>query len=134
MGRVFGWGIGCGMCGMTAWLASSPVQQWGLTEDTPPCPCCPGVAALCVCVCVSHSASSFSEAMRMGAEVYHNLKNLIKDKYGEWAGDLFVFWEESVLGGREEEGRTQRQQEQEHLPLSTLVERQQVGTYDCGWV
>jgi hypothetical protein len=31
-----------------------------------------------------HSASSFSEAMRMGAEVYHNLKNLIKDKYGEW--------------------------------------------------
>jgi enolase len=29
------------------------------------------------------SASSFSEAMRMGAEVYHNLKNIIKDKYGE---------------------------------------------------
>jgi Enolase, C-terminal TIM barrel domain len=28
-------------------------------------------------------ASSFSEAMRMGAEVYHNLKALIKDKYGE---------------------------------------------------
>jgi enolase len=28
-------------------------------------------------------ASSFSEAMRMGAEVYHNLKNLIKDKYGK---------------------------------------------------
>jgi enolase len=32
---------------------------------------------------VSCSASSFSEAMRMGAEVYHNLKNLIKEKYGE---------------------------------------------------
>jgi enolase len=32
---------------------------------------------------VLHSASSFSEALRMGAEVYHNLKNLIKDKYGE---------------------------------------------------
>jgi len=29
------------------------------------------------------SASSFAEALRMGAEVYHNLKNLIKDKYGE---------------------------------------------------
>ncbi|GBF87902.1 enolase [Raphidocelis subcapitata] len=28
-------------------------------------------------------AASFSEAMRMGAEVYHNLKNLIKDKYGK---------------------------------------------------
>lgn len=27
-------------------------------------------------------ASSFSEAMRMGAEVYHNLKSLIKEKYG----------------------------------------------------
>jgi enolase len=32
---------------------------------------------------VSCSAASFSEALRMGAEVYHNLKNLIKDKYGE---------------------------------------------------
>jgi enolase len=28
-------------------------------------------------------AKSFSEAMRMGAEVYHNLKNLIKEKYGK---------------------------------------------------
>ncbi|KAF6255046.1 Enolase, C-terminal TIM barrel domain-containing protein [Scenedesmus sp. NREL 46B-D3] len=28
-------------------------------------------------------AASFSEAMRMGAEVYHNLKNLIKEKYGK---------------------------------------------------
>jgi enolase len=28
-------------------------------------------------------ASSFSEALRMGAEVYHNLKNLIKEKYGK---------------------------------------------------
>jgi enolase len=28
----------------------------------------------------TNSASSFSEALRMGAEVYHNLKNIIKDK------------------------------------------------------
>ena len=28
-------------------------------------------------------ASSFSEAMRMGAEVYHNLKSGIKKKYGQ---------------------------------------------------
>jgi len=28
-------------------------------------------------------ASSFSEAMRMGVEVYHNLKNIIKEKYGQ---------------------------------------------------
>jgi enolase len=27
-------------------------------------------------------AASFREALRMGAEVYHNLKNVIKDKYG----------------------------------------------------
>ncbi len=29
------------------------------------------------------SAASFSEALRMGSEVYHNLKNIIKAKYGE---------------------------------------------------
>ncbi len=29
------------------------------------------------------SASSFAEALRMGAEVYHTLKGLIKAKYGE---------------------------------------------------
>lgn len=28
-------------------------------------------------------ASSFTEAMRMGCEVYHNLKSLIKEKYGQ---------------------------------------------------
>ena len=28
-------------------------------------------------------ASSFSEAMRMGSEVYHNLKAVIKKKYGQ---------------------------------------------------
>ena len=32
-------------------------------------------------------ASSFSEALRMGAEVYHNLKSGIKKKYGQ-AGAL----------------------------------------------
>ncbi|KAI5628372.1 alpha-enolase [Silurus asotus] len=29
------------------------------------------------------SASSFKEAMRIGAEVYHNLRNIIKEKYGK---------------------------------------------------
>ena len=28
-------------------------------------------------------ASSFAEAMRMGSEVYHNLKSVIKAKYGQ---------------------------------------------------
>jgi len=28
-------------------------------------------------------ATSFTEAMRMGVEVYHNLKNIIKEKYGQ---------------------------------------------------
>ena len=27
-------------------------------------------------------ASSFREALQLGAEVYHNLKNVIKEKYG----------------------------------------------------
>jgi enolase len=44
-------------------------------------PCC--FLALLLTASLSRSASSFSEAMRMGAEVYHNLKNLIKEKYGE---------------------------------------------------
>jgi enolase len=33
-------------------------------------------------------ASSFKEAMRMGAEVYHNLKVVIKDKYGQDATNV----------------------------------------------
>ena len=28
-------------------------------------------------------ASSFNEAMRMGSEIYHNLKSVIKAKYGQ---------------------------------------------------
>ena len=28
-------------------------------------------------------ASSFSEAMRMGSEIYHHLKSVIKKKYGQ---------------------------------------------------
>ena len=30
----------------------------------------------------SKGASSFSEAMRMGAEIYQNLKSVVKKKYG----------------------------------------------------
>jgi len=33
-------------------------------------------------------ASSFTEAMRMGTEVYHNLKAIIKDKYGQDATNV----------------------------------------------
>lgn len=33
-------------------------------------------------------ASSFKEAMRVGAEVYHNLKNVIKEKYGKDATNV----------------------------------------------
>lgn len=33
-------------------------------------------------------ASSFKEAMRVGAEVYHNLKNVIKQKYGQDATNV----------------------------------------------
>jgi len=33
-------------------------------------------------------ASTFSEAMRMGVEVYHNLKNVIKEKYGQDATNV----------------------------------------------
>ena len=28
-------------------------------------------------------AASFTEAMRIGAEVYHNLKKVIKERYGQ---------------------------------------------------
>jgi len=33
-------------------------------------------------------ASSFTEAMKMGSEVYHTLKNIIKDKYGQDATNV----------------------------------------------
>lgn len=33
-------------------------------------------------------ADSFKEAMRIGAEVYHNLKNVIKEKYGKDATNV----------------------------------------------
>lgn len=33
-------------------------------------------------------AESFKEAMRIGAEVYHNLKNVIKEKYGKDATNV----------------------------------------------
>ena len=33
-------------------------------------------------------ASTFKEAMRMGAEVYHNLRNVIKSKYGQDATNV----------------------------------------------
>jgi enolase len=41
----------------------------------------PGAPVLS-CLC-PRSASTFSEALRMGTEVYHALKGLIKAKYGE---------------------------------------------------
>jgi len=34
------------------------------------------------------AASSFTEAMRMGSEVYHTLKNIIKDRYGQDATNV----------------------------------------------
>lgn len=33
-------------------------------------------------------AESFRDAMRIGAEVYHNLKSVIKDKYGKDATNV----------------------------------------------
>lgn len=33
-------------------------------------------------------ADTFKEAMRIGAEVYHNLKNVIKEKYGKDATNV----------------------------------------------
>ncbi|TRY96662.1 hypothetical protein DNTS_024270 [Danionella cerebrum] len=35
-------------------------------------------------------ASNFKEAMRIGAEVYHNLKNVIKEKYGKDATNIVI--------------------------------------------
>ena len=35
-------------------------------------------------------ASSFSEAMKIGSEVYHALKSVIKKKYGQ-DGEVFLF-------------------------------------------
>ena len=37
---------------------------------------------------VPSTASSFSEAMRQGAEVYQRLKSLAKKKYGQSAGNV----------------------------------------------
>lgn len=57
-------------------------------------------------------ASSFSEAMRMGCEVYHNLKSIIKKKYGK----IFFFFEQS------EEKKKEKKKPHSHTPLlvSTL--------------
>lgn len=52
-------------------------------------------------------ASNFKEAMRIGAEVYHNLKNVIKEKYGKDAtnvGDEGGF-APNILENKEGEGR-----------------------------
>uniref|UniRef100_A0A5F8G3C0 phosphopyruvate hydratase n=1 Tax=Monodelphis domestica TaxID=13616 RepID=A0A5F8G3C0_MONDO len=35
-------------------------------------------------------AANFKEAMRIGAEVYHNLKNVIKQKYGQDATNVGI--------------------------------------------
>lgn len=37
-------------------------------------------------------ASSFKEAMRMGSEVYHHLKSVIKKKYGQDGKILCCVW------------------------------------------
>jgi len=48
-------------------------------------------------------ASTFTEAMRIGAEVYHNLKSVIKKKYGQDGKYLYadssslVFWLDFLL-------------------------------------
>jgi len=48
-------------------------------------------------------ASTFTEAMRIGAEVYHNLKSVIKKKYGQdgkylyAASSSLVFWLDFLL-------------------------------------
>ena len=36
-------------------------------------------------------AANFTEAMRIGAEVYHNLKSVIKKKYGQDGKKSFEF-------------------------------------------
>ena len=49
---------------------------------------------MCISTCISSNidfalgASSFSEAMRIGAEVYHNLKAVIKKRYGQDATNV----------------------------------------------
>lgn len=51
-------------------------------------------------------AANFREAMRIGAEVYHNLKNVIKEKYGKDAtnvGDEGGF-APNILENKEGEG------------------------------
>lgn len=37
---------------------------------------------------VPHAANSFSEGLRIGSEVYHNLKSLAKKRYGQSAGNV----------------------------------------------
>ena len=37
-------------------------------------------------------AANFTEAMRIGAEVYHNLKSVIKKKYGQDGKNKFEFF------------------------------------------
>lgn len=50
---------------------------------------CLRLLADCECVCLQEfmilpvGVSSFKEAMRAGSEVYHNLKGIIKKKYGQ---------------------------------------------------
>lgn len=45
-----------------------------------------------VCSCLfSVGASSFKEAMRMGSEVYHHLKSVIKKKYGQDGESCFMY-------------------------------------------
>ena len=53
-------------------------------------------------------AATFHEAMRIGAEVYHNLKNVIKAKYGKDAtnvGDEGGFAPNILENNEGEEGR-----------------------------
>ena len=38
------------------------------------------------CCLPSPGAATFTEAMRMGSEVYHHLKSVIKNKYGQDGG------------------------------------------------
>lgn len=45
-----------------------------------------------VCSCLfSVGASSFKEAMRLGSEVYHHLKSVIKKKYGQDGESCFMY-------------------------------------------
>merc|ERR1719244_774440 len=62
-------------------------------------------------------ASNFHDAMRIGAEVYHNLKNVIKAKYGKDA---------TTVEDSHREGRLPRQDHHRHgrRRLRVLQERQ----------